>query len=121
MLANSRHLLLLLFAALSLSACETAGRLPQAPRAGEPAGLVGLSPQAVRAQFGKAAFERQEGTSRLWRYDGAACKAFFFFYVEGNTLAVRHVETVPRGASIAADITCLDALRGLPPSSQPSS
>ena len=47
----------------------------------------------------------------MWRYDGASCKAFFFLYPAGNSLAVRHVETVPRGAEMAADAGCLNALR----------
>lgn len=119
MFASSRKAALFLLMALALPACESS-RIPGAPRSGEPAGLVGLSPQALRTQFGKPAFERQEGTSRLWRYDGAACKAFFFLYAQGSGLAVRHVETVPRGSSIAADITCLDALRAQA-SSRPSS
>ena len=121
MFASSRKAALFLLAGLSLSACEsTGGRLPSAPRAGEPAGIAGLSPAQLRAQFGAPAFERQEGTARLWRYDGAACKAFFFFYAEGRGLAVRHVETVPRGGAIAADVTCLDALKASA-SARPSS
>ncbi len=48
----------------------------------------------------------------MWRYDGAACRAFFFLY--GSPLMVRHVETLPHGAESAADIACLTALRASP-------
>ena len=111
MFASSRKAALFLMIGLSLAACESTGRLPSGPRAGEPAGIVGLNQVQLKSLFGAPAFERQDGAARLWRYDGAACKAFFFFQNDGGKLAVRHVETVPRGSSIAADITCLDALR----------
>ena len=111
MFASSRKAALFLAAGLALSACESTGGLPSGPRAGEPAGMVGLTTAQLRGMFGVPALDRQEGTARLWRYDGASCKAFFFFYTEGRGLAVRHVETVPRGQAIAADVTCLDALR----------
>jgi hypothetical protein len=48
----------------------------------------------------------------MWRYDGAACRAFFFLY--GAPLMVRHVETLPHGPQNAADMDCLTALRASP-------
>jgi hypothetical protein len=50
----------------------------------------------------------------MWRYDGAACKAFFFLYGVPGTEQVRHVETLPRGQTDAADDGCLNALRAAP-------
>jgi hypothetical protein len=47
----------------------------------------------------------------MWRYDSAGCRAFFFLYPVGNSLSVRHVETLPRGRDMAADAGCLDSLR----------
>ncbi len=47
----------------------------------------------------------------MWRYDGAACRAFFFLYPQGAGIAVSHVETLPRGMAMAADATCLAALQ----------
>jgi hypothetical protein len=97
-----------------LSACASAPPQPPpiaAPPPGEPPGIAGLSAQKLRIAFGAPQFVRKDGDSELWRYDGEACKAFFFLYPQSGTLAVRHVETVPRGAAMAADITCLDALR----------
>jgi hypothetical protein len=85
--------------------------LPPAPPAGEPPGIAGLEASQLRVAFGTPAFVREDGTSQLWRYDGASCKAFFFLYSEGSSLAVRHVETLPRGQDIAADAACLTALR----------
>lgn len=94
--------------------------LPPAPPAGEPAGLIGLSTSDLKAAFGPPSFVRKENGSEMWRYDGANCHAFFFFYPQGAYQVVRHVETVPRGAAIAADANCLAALRGQPVS-QPAS
>jgi hypothetical protein len=85
--------------------------LPAPPPVGEPTGIAGLQAAQLRVAFGAPAFIRQDGTAQLWRYDGASCKAFFFLYPEGSSLSVRHVETLPRGQDIAADASCLGALR----------
>ena len=85
--------------------------LPSAPPPGEPAGAAGLQADALRVAYGAPAFVRKEGSFEMWRYDGASCKAFFFLYPDGGRLAVRHVETVPRGEAMAADPRCLDELR----------
>ena len=62
---------------------------------------------------GNPAFMRKEGAGiEMWRYDGAACKAFFFLYPQGGELSVRHVETIPRPSDAAADLGCLNQLRG---------
>jgi hypothetical protein len=92
-------------------------RLPDAPPEGEPAGTTGLSDVALRAAFGAPALVRKDGGAQIWRYDGAGCKAFFFLYSRDGKTAVWHVETSPRGRSIAADENCLSALRarGGPP------
>ena len=85
--------------------------LPAAPPPGEPAGTLGLSMDAVRAAFGTPAFTRKDGTTELWRYDSAACRAFFFFDGQKGGMSVRHVETLPHGDRIAADTTCLATFR----------
>jgi hypothetical protein len=100
-------------ACLVLAACASGGdvKLPAAPRPGEPAALMGLTPADMRANFGAPAFVRKDNNIELWRYDGAACKAFFFLYPEGGSPRVRHVETTPRGVNTtAADPGCLQAL-----------
>jgi len=107
---------------MTLAACATAQRqaqqepaqqvaLPAAPPPGEPNGLAGIEEAQLRLAFGAPAFVRKDGHVEMWRYDGATCKAFFFLFPAGNSLAVRHVETVPRGRDIAADEGCLDYLR----------
>jgi hypothetical protein len=86
--------------------------LPAGPPPGEPAWITSMDSQGLRTAFGQPAFVRKDSGSEMWRYDGAACKAFFFLYpgVSGSTI-VRHVETLPRGATIAADENCLAQLR----------
>ncbi|HEY0299909.1 MAG TPA: hypothetical protein VGC36_01145 [Rhizomicrobium sp.] len=101
---------------LALGACAETGttrgvRLPDAPPPGEPSGTTGLSEASLKGLYGQPAFVRHDGTAQIWRFDGAACKAFFFLYSKDGRTAVWHVETAPRGASIAADETCLSALR----------
>ena len=86
-------------------------RLPEAPPAGEPAGTTGLHEADLRAAFGVPALVRHDGTAQIWRFDGADCKAYFFLYTRDSSTAVWHVETIPRGARIAADEICLNALR----------
>ena len=85
--------------------------LPPPPPAGEPSDIAGLAASQLRVAFGAPVFVRKDGTDELWRYDGASCKAFFFLYPDGNSLSVRHVETLPRGREMAADIGCLNTLR----------
>ncbi|OAI44190.1 hypothetical protein AYO42_05180 [Rhizomicrobium sp. SCGC AG-212-E05] len=80
-----------------------------APPSGEPPAYFNLSAAGLQAALGRPAFVRKDGAIEMWRYDGAACRAFFFFY--GAPLAVRHVETLPNGARAAADPACLNALR----------
>jgi hypothetical protein len=86
--------------------------LPAGPPPGEPAWISSMDAHGLRAAFGQPAFVRKDSASEMWRYDGATCKAFFFLYpgVSGSTV-VRHVETLPRGSSIAADENCLAQLR----------
>ncbi len=91
--------------------------LPPPPPSGEPADLFGLSAHDLRGEFGAPAFVRKENGDEMWRYDGTNCHAFFFLYPQGNAQLVRHVETVPQGVKMAADATCLTALRGRPPGS----
>jgi hypothetical protein len=93
--------------------------VPAAPPAGEPADLAGLKSTQLREIFGAPNFIRKEGAMELWRYDNSGCKVFFFLYPYGQSLLVRHVETLPRGSAMAADQTCLDSFR--PRSPQPIS
>ncbi|HEY1711126.1 MAG TPA: hypothetical protein VGG10_22865 [Rhizomicrobium sp.] len=104
---------------LVLAACasqpkEAAVQLPPAPRPGEPSGLIGLNGASLRASFGAPAFVRNDGAAEMWRYDGAACKAFFFLYVENGERRVRHVETIPHSGTAAADASCLQLLLKTP-------
>jgi hypothetical protein len=86
--------------------------IPPAPPRGEPAPYLNMPTQGLQAAFGRPAFVRKDGATEMWRYDGEACRAFFFLY--GVPLAVRHVETLPHGAQSAADSACLTALRVAP-------
>jgi hypothetical protein len=88
-------------------------RIPAAPPRGEPGQYMNMAATGLTAALGRPAFVRKDGATEMWRYDGAACRAFFFLY--GSPLAVRHVETLPHGAQNAADMACLTALRALPP------
>ncbi len=108
-----------LFLSLLAAACASAPsgnnndtvRLPSAPRPGEPQGIAGLNASDIKGNFGTPAFVRKDGIAELWRYDGDGCRAFFFFYPEGSSSRVRHVETLPRGGgSTAADPACLQTL-----------
>lgn len=100
-----------------LAACAAPGGggthvvLPAAPPPGEPTGTTGLNETQLRTAYGAPAFVRHDGNAQIWRFDGSNCKAYFFLYSRDGKTAVWHVETTPRGAAIAADETCLSALR----------
>jgi hypothetical protein len=84
--------------------------IPAAPRQqAEPPAYAGLTPDLLRKRLGAPAFSRKDGATDMWRYDAAACHAFFFF--TGG--AVTHIETVPRDSSDSADPVCLNALKKL--------
>jgi hypothetical protein len=85
--------------------------IPPAPPRGEPAEFLNLPQASLRALLGQPQFARQDGATEMWRYDGAQCRAFFFFYGPKGAETVRHVETLPAGATSAADPLCLSALR----------
>jgi hypothetical protein len=89
-----------------------ASAIPPAPPRGEPGQYLNMPSSGLQAAFGKPAFVRKDGATEMWRYDGAACRAFFFLY--GAPLMVRHVETLPHGPQNAADMDCLTALRASP-------
>lgn len=104
-------LLLGLLGACAGPAVVTNVRLPEAPPPGEPSGTTGLHEADLKVAYGQPAFVRKDGQAQIWRFDGPACKAFFFLYSRDGNTAVWHVETTPRGAGIAADQNCLNALR----------
>lgn len=112
-----RKLATLLMLCTALASCVTRPaapaqvRLPEAPPAGEPAGTTGLHEADLRAAFGLPALVRHDGTAQIWRFDGANCRAYFFLYTRDGATAVWHVETIPHGVNIAADQSCLNALR----------
>ena len=85
--------------------------IPPSPPRGEPADFLNLPQANVRAMLGAPQFTRQDGATQMWRYDGAQCRAFIFFYGAQGSETVRHVETLPAGATSAADPLCLSALR----------
>ena len=86
--------------------------IPAAPPRGEPSQYMNMAATGLQSVLGKPAFVRKDGATEMWRYDGAACRAFFFLY--GAPLMVRHVETLPHGAQSAADSACLTALSASP-------
>jgi hypothetical protein len=88
--------------------------IPSAPPRGEPGLYLNMAAPRLQAAFGRPAFVRKDGATEMWRYDGQACRAFFFLY--GAPLTVRHVETLPHGSQSAADFACLSALRISPAS-----
>ena len=96
-----------------VQAAPVPGAIPPAPPRGEPGQYLNMAASGLQAAFGRPAFVRKDGSTEMWRYDGAACRAFFFLY--GTPPAVRHVETLPHGADSAADIACLTALRSALP------
>lgn len=106
-----------LILALAAAGCTAQGpaprpatsTIPPAPPRGEPAQYINLTPASLQARFGKPAFVRKDGAVEMWRYDGTACRAFFF--LSGTPVLVRHVETLPRTAQAGADMGCLNALR----------
>src|SRR5690348_9383248 len=105
------HLSLILLCGLAACAApQQQASLPSAPPVGEPGNIAGMDAGRIRVAFGAPQFVRKDGQVEMWRYDGAACKAFFFMYPNGSSMYVRHVETLPHPATQAADSNCLQDL-----------
>jgi hypothetical protein len=102
--------LLLLCGLAACAAPRQQASLPTAPPVGEPGNIAGMDAGRIRVAFGTPQFVRKDGQAEMWRYDGTSCKAFFFLYPSGSSMAVRHVETLPHPANEAADSTCLQDL-----------
>lgn len=115
-----------LLALLIVAGCAAPPRAPVAPVAplsppeptvpiappppkGEPENFLGVDAARLQTMAGAPAFTRKDGAMEMWRYDTASCRVFFF--LTGAPGKVQHVETLPRGASSAADPECLNALR----------
>jgi hypothetical protein len=107
--------LALLVSVAALAGCESpqvnrAAIVPTSTAGAATATVAGMDAARIRLAFGVPQFVRKDGQVEMWRYDGANCKAFFFLYPNGGSLAVRHVETMPQGANATADSTCLQSL-----------
>jgi hypothetical protein len=107
---KSRKFFLLVFCALSGCAAPANRVALPTPPLGEPGNIAGMDASRIRVAFGAPQFVRKDGATEMWRYDSSNCRAFFFFYPNGNSLAVRHVETLPHAATQAADSNCLAGL-----------
>lgn len=83
---------------------------PVRPRPPEPPQFHGMAAAKLRSLAGAPAFLRKDGSIEMWRYDVAACHAFFF--LSGAPAKVDHVETLPAGKDGGADPACLIALQG---------
>jgi len=102
---------------IGLAGCATSDKqaaLPSGPPVGEPGNLAGMDASRIRVAFGPPQFIRKDGQTEMWRYDGQDCKAFFFLYPNGQSLSVKHVETLPHQANAAADSSCLQGLLNRP-------
>ena len=105
------HLSLILFCGVAACAApQQQASLPSAPPGGEPGNIAGMDAGRIRVAFGAPQFVRKDGQVEMWRYDGSACKAFFFMYPNGSSMYVRHVETLPHPANQATDSNCLQDL-----------
>src|SRR5688500_9199915 len=80
-------------------------------RSGESVTFAIRDAAALRKEYGKPDFVRTEANSELWRYDGANCALFMFLYRESDSLQLRHMETLPRGANSATDDACLASVK----------
>jgi hypothetical protein len=63
-----------------VQAAPVPGAIPPAPPRGEPGQYLNMAASGLQAAFGRPAFVRKDGSTEMWRYDGAACRAFFFLY-----------------------------------------
>lgn len=72
--------------------------------------LLGLASREVEELFGVPRFVRRDGPAQIWQYGTDACTVNLFFYRDGPSLKVRHVEFRNRSADLAVAGGCEGAI-----------
>ena len=101
---------------LVLAACQTTGggmagsagqgsRMAAKPSAPDPAILAGQDAVGLAALLGEPTLVRREAEVEIWQYHAEGCVLDVFFYPDGSTRRVLHLEARDR---VAADSHPLD-------------
>lgn len=78
-------------------------RAPSAPGSG----LVGATPEALRATLGEPLLRRNEGPAQIWLYAGAGCQLDIVLYASESGARVAHVHARAGGIAQRSAASCL--------------
>ncbi|MBX9748332.1 MAG: hypothetical protein K5Q68_01835 [Roseococcus sp.] len=79
---------------------------PRAPSAAG-SGLVGATPEALRATLGEPLLRRTEGPAQIWLYAGAGCQLDIVLYAGEAGARVAHVQARAGGIAQRSAASCL--------------
>ena len=92
------------------------------PRAEAHAGLLGATPEALRARLGEPLLRRSEGPAQIWLYAAGGCQLDILLYAGEAGLRVAHLQARAGGIpqrSAAACLRDLSAQATRPPPEPP--
>lgn len=106
------------------AANEAHGAAPAPPRAeaAPGSGLVGATPEALRATLGEPLLRRNEGPAQIWLYAGGGCQLDIVLYAGDSGSRVAHVQARAGGITQRSATSCLrdiSAQASRPPSRVP--
>jgi hypothetical protein len=104
---------------------EAHGAAPAPPRAETGSGLVGATPEALRAQLGEPLLRRSEGPAQIWLYAAGGCQLDIVLYAGEAGPRVAHIQARAGGIAQRSASACLrdlsaQATRPLPRAPDPA-
>ncbi|UPY36439.1 hypothetical protein [Sediminicoccus sp. KRV36] len=86
-------------------------------------GLLGASPEAVRAALGEPLLRRAEGPAQIWLYTGGGCQLDIVLYTGEAGPRVAHIQARAGGIAQRTEASCLrdiSAQATRPPAAPPT-
>lgn len=80
---------------------------PALPRPELSAGLIGTTPEALRAKLGEPLLRRSEGSAQIWLYAGGGCQLDIVLYAGETGPRVAHVQARAGGLTQRSAAACL--------------
>ncbi len=80
---------------------------PAAPRTDASSGLIGATPEALRATLGEPLLRRSEGPAQIWLFAGGGCQLDIVLYAGETGPRVAHIQARAGGLAQRSATACL--------------
>ena len=88
---------------------ENVGRRPIIPKL-TPGELLGMTANRMTYLFGKPVFVRRDPPGEFWRYRSKMCVLELYFYRDGVSKRVRHIEMRKNDQPVESQQACINEL-----------